>query len=339
MMRIKPTKTLYKQMNFSLRIVLLLIVTVVSSCKEKNISSEGDSSSQANIAAKKTQALLLTQPFDYDPSDKNKVTGDYINKKKITIPQNLATQSKWIMFEGPVLENDLVAYRYYADSRHRFDIYGKLVSDLVMDTVSWKYHDIMDWGSDILKVGNSLGMGSPAIYYEDSLYTLSSCEKKVIEVLENGNDRSIIRTIFTDLMIDDQKFDLVQDWSINAGEAWSEIKLKVVNGNLPKGMRFATGFVKHLPEIIQGSNLETFYAMNWGNQSFHEEGLGMAIMANMKYQPIQTMDDMSHAYYFENADKEVTYQFLSVWERDKNNIKDIKGFEQLINKASAKLQD
>jgi len=43
---------------------------------------------------------------------------------------------------------------------------------------------------------------------------------------------------------------------------------------------------------------------------------------------------MSHAYYFENADKEVTYQFISVWERDRNNVKDAKGFKQLIQKAN-----
>jgi len=288
-MRIKPTKSKYKKINFSLSLLLLLIVNTFSSCKEKSNSNESDSSSTTPVVTKKTQALLLAQPFDYDPSDKNKVTDDYIQKKKITIPQNLATQSKWIMFEGPVLENDLVAYRYYADSRHRFDIYGKLVSDLVMDTVSWQYHDIMDWGSDILKVGNSLGMGSPAIYYKDSLFTLSVCEKKEIEVIESGNNRSMIRTTFTGLMIDGQKIDLQQEWSLNKGEAWSEIKLKVLNGSLQEGMRFATGFVKHLSEVIQGSNQQTFYAMNRGNQSFHKEGLGMAIVANIKYQLNKSM--------------------------------------------------
>ncbi|MEM9823420.1 MAG: hypothetical protein AAF985_20220, partial [Bacteroidota bacterium] len=48
---------------------------------------------------KKTQALILTQAFEFDPKDKNKVTGDYVAQTKITVPQNLMTQSKWIMFE------------------------------------------------------------------------------------------------------------------------------------------------------------------------------------------------------------------------------------------------
>ncbi len=320
---------------FFLSIILPVIVfcyscnntpTQVDSAIEKNENKSSD-------VIKKTQALILTQPFEFDPSDKNKITGDYTAQSKITIPQNLATQSKWIMFEGPVLENDLVAYRYYADSRHRFDIYGKTVSDLVMDTVGWKYHDIMDWGTDILKVGNSLGLGSPAIWYKDTLFTLSDCGKKSIEIIDNNKNTSTIRTTFQNLNIEGQTFDLVQDWSIEAGQPWSEIHLKVTNGQLPKGMSFATGIVKHLPEIIQGEASNYFYAMNWGEQSFHKENMGMAILAEKKYQPEHVDDDLSHAYAFKNANQEVRYRFLSAWERDNNNAKDANGFKQLVEKS------
>lgn len=282
---------------------------------------------------KKTQALILTQPFDFDITDKNKMTSDYVTKEQLTIPQNLATQSKWIMFEGPVLENDLVAYRYYADSRHRFDIFGKTVSDLVMDTVSWKYHDIMDWGSDILKVGNSLGLGSPAIYYQDSLYTLSDCDQKTIEIIENGDNKSIIRTTFTQLNIEGQRFNLIQDWSIIAGQPWCEIHLRVIDGVLPEGMSFATGIVKHLPEIIVGNTDSCFYAMNWGKQTYHEEYMGMAILASNSYQPEHVADALSHAYRFAKADNEVKYKFLSVWEKDNNNVHDQTAFQLLVNNA------
>ena len=279
---------------------------------------------------KKTQALLLTQPFAYDANDKNKMTEAYVAQNKITVPNELAGQNKWIMFEGPVLENDKIAYRYYADSRHRFDIYGKTVEDLVMDTVSWQYHDIMDWGSDVLKVGNSLGIGSPAIWYQDSVYTLSDYREKTIEVIETGGNKSTIRTIFKGLTIDGKSFDLQQDWSIETGQAATEIHLKVLNGKLPKGMSFATGIVKHLPEITQGENADYFYAMNWGKQSYHKENMGMAVLAEKKYQAAQVADDLSHVYTFKNANKEVRYRFLAAWERDNNKVKNTKEFEKLV---------
>ena len=317
-------------------LVLLMTCSFYFSCKNSSTEVKKNIKKNETLTVdetKKTQALLLTQPFDFDPSDKNKVTGDYVAQTKIIIPQNLATQSKWIMFEGPVLENDKIAYRYYADSRHRFDIYGKTVPDLVMDTVSWKYHDIMNWGSDVLKVGNSLGLGSPAIYYQDTLFTLSNSDKKTIEVIENNAKVSLIRTTFKGLKIGKEKFDLVQDWSIEAGKPWSEIHLTVQDGELPKGMYFATGIVKHLPKIKTGESKDYFYAMNWGKQSFHKENMGMAILAASKYQPEPIADELSHAYVFKKASKQMKYRFLAAWERDMNQVKDEKGFKELVENS------
>lgn len=320
--------------NIQYLTLVILSAVFCFSCHPSPAAVDNSSAKKGTATSKKkTQALLLTQPFDFDPADKNKVTGDYVAQSKITVPQNLATQSKWIMFEGPVLENDLVAYRYYADSRHRFDIYGKTVADLVMDTVSWKYHEIMDWGSDILKVGNSLGLGSPAIWYQDSLFTLSNCAEKTIEIIDQEKKGSTIRTTFKNLNIDGKTFDLIQDWSIKAGVPWSEIQLKVINGQLPDGMYFATGIVKHLPEIVQGETVDYFYAMNWGLQSFHKENMGMAILAEKKFQPEHIVDELSHAYAFKNGNKEVRYRFMSVWERDNNKVTDATGFKHIVEQA------
>ena len=315
------------QGRYQIGLVFVVLVCMASTCKivaNQNLGVEKVSS------VKNTQALILVQDINYDVNNKDTIVSPYETQKVLHIPTDLAPQNKWIMFEGPVLENDQVAYRYYADSRHRFDIYGKTVSDLVMDTVSWDYHNIMDWGSDILKVGNSLGLGSPAIWYQDSLYTLSTCKEKVIEVIENGNDRSMIRTTFTALDIDGYKFDLIQDWSIVSGKPWSEINLKVINGSLPDKMRFATGIVKHLPEIIQGESQNTFYALNWGKQSYHNENMGMAIIADKSYAPVHVDDELSHAFAFNNADNEVTYRFLAAWERDSNNVQNSIDFKALV---------
>ncbi len=325
-------------MNRQAIIILFLTISVLTqSCKETPLEAKDSAATsikKAPSTEQKTQALILTQDFPYDTENADSISGPYIKKKKLSVPLNLKPQNKWFMFEGPVLENDVVAYRYYADSRHRFDIYGKQVSDLVMDTVGWKYHDIMDWGSDILKVGNSLGIGSPAIRYKDSLYYLTIWDNKTIEIIENGNDRSMIRTTFTGLKIEDFSFDLIQDWSIEAGASWSEISLKVPNGNLPDGMQFATGFIKHLPEISHGHYDDVFYAMNWGNQSFHNEELGMAIIAHYRYEPTHISDTFSHAYVFNKAENEVTYRFMSAWERDKSNVTDTEAFQQLVHNAS-----
>ena len=311
----------------------LLLIIGFFSCQNTSVQDAQKKVPESIKSKKKTQALLLTQPFEYDSLDKDKVTGDYVAQTKVTIPANLATQSKWIMFEGPVLENDVIAYRFYADTRHRFDIYGKRVPDLVMDTVSWNYHDIMDWGSDVLKVGNSLGLASPAIWFQDSLYTLSNSETKTIEVLENGNQQSSLRTTFGNFKLGNHTFDLIQDWSIQAGDAHSTIHLEVKKGTLPAGAFFATGIVKHLDAVQTGQTNNSFYAYTWGKQSFHEENMGMAIFADQKYQPESIPNKLSHTYIFKNAPTMVDYSFLAAWERGNSQVKTGEGFKKLVVEA------
>lgn len=323
---------------FSSFFALLFLGFVLTGCQEPTPTSTAEESTESQVTTKTadlTQALLLVQEAPFDVNDKNKVDGAYQPNQKITVPADLTPQNKWIMFEGPVLENDKVAYRYYADSRHRFDIYGKKVSDLVMDTVSWKYHAIMDWGSDILKVGSSLGMGSPAIYFEDKVYALEEAEKKTIEVLKTGGNKSVIRTVWTGLMIAGQKMNVVQDWSISAGDYFSTIDLSVEGGQLPEGMHFATGIVSHLPEATSGSANGYAYLMNWGKQSFHEEQLGMAVMAKDEYGPKAVEDELSHLLVFENAPEKVSYRFMAVWEQDQSNTKDAAGFAAMVEAAAS----
>lgn len=307
---------------------LCLISCILASCKN---SAKQNQMTNIKTHEKRTQAFLLTQDFDFDLNNKDLIKGEYVSRKKLEVPSDLVPQNKWFMFEGPVLENDLVAFRFYADSRHRFDIFGKTVSDLVMDTVSWDYHDIENWGSDILKVGNSLGIGSPAIWYQDSLYTLSNCDKKVIEIIESGDKESVIRTSFTNLTVEGKSFDLIQDWSIQPGLPWSKMSLKTVGDDLPKDMKFATGIVKHLPQISQREVNGNFFAFNWGKQSFHNENLGMAIIADNSYKPVLIEDKLSHAFVFDNAQNELSYRLVSVWERDNNNIRSAEAFEKFLS--------
>ncbi len=281
----------------------------------------------------KVQALLLRQPNAFEASNKNRLSGPYQPVQKIEVPHDLTPQNKWVMFEGPVLENDLIAYRFYMDSRHRFDIYGKRVADLVMDTVSWNYHDIMDWGSDILKVGNSLGMGSPAIWYQDSVYTLSQSEQKIVEITHQSHDFANIRTTFKGLEVAGHRFDLIQDWSIKAGEAWCEIKLEVINGRLPEGMHFATGIVKHLEDCKTQTHNRQLAAYTWGEQSFHHENMGMAVVIPAHFQPEKVKDADSHTFIMKNAVDKAHYRFLAAWERDLTGVKDLEAFVELVRRA------
>jgi hypothetical protein len=157
-------------------------------------------------------------------------------------------------------------------------------------------------------------MGSPGIYYQDSVYTLSDWKSKDIEILKSGGDETVLRTTFKDLKVGDQVFDVIQDWSLKVGNFWAGIHVYVKDGELPESMDWATGVVKHLPKSVSGNEGDFSYAYSWGEQSYHHENLGMAVMANEKYGGEIVNDELSHLMVFKSGAKGVEYRFMARWE-------------------------
>lgn len=308
---------------------------VILTCLCLGCQNQSDSTEETTAPISPTveaHVILKTQTIPFDIEQKAKIQTAYQDQQKIEVPANLAPQNKWVMFEGPVLENELIAYRFYMDSRHRSDIYGKIVADMVMDTVSWDYHNIMDWGSDILKVGNSLGIGSPAVYYQDSVYAFSEHGDKTVEVIKNNGPEAMVRFTFNDLKIGTETLTIVQDWSLKTGYPHSSVALNITKGQLPEGAHFATGVVRHLEQASSGVDDGNFYLYTWGKQSFHEQDMGMGILASEAFGPEIMPDELSHLVVFKNADQQVTYQFMAAWTEDIMQVKDAKTFqEKLVN--------
>ena len=277
-----------------------------------------------------TQVVLKIQDGPFLLEEKSKIKEEYTSPESLTVPKDLAPQNKWVMFEGPVLENELIAYRFYMDSRHRSDIYGKKTNDLVMDTVGWNYHDIMDWGTDVLKVGESLGIGAPAIWYQDSLYTLSNCREKTAKVIKAAGVEAQVEFIFEDLQFGSETQTIVQNWSITSGRPHAKVQLSIENGTLPEGAYFATGLVKHLEAAESGQQDQQFYLLSWGKQSYHEQNLGLGIVASSTYAPQIKEHPLNHLVIFEQSQSGVEYEFAAAWEADRMEINDAATFKKRL---------
>ncbi|MEL7146478.1 MAG: DUF4861 family protein, partial [Bacteroidota bacterium] len=89
-------------------------------------------------------------------------------------PSDHIAQSKPFLYqyEGPGWESELIAFRSYFDSRNGKDIFGKTRRQLITREIglSENYHELQDWGMDILKVGSSLGAGAIGMKKGDSLF-------------------------------------------------------------------------------------------------------------------------------------------------------------------------
>lgn len=315
-----------RKCQFNFHLFLFFIFLFFIGCSEQKGTVEDDKIEPAASA----QVVLKTQITPFVLAEKSAVKSEYKSQSKMTVPTDLAPQNKWVMFEGPVLENELIAYRFYLDSRHRSDIYGKKTNDLVMDTVGWDYHDIMDWGSDILKVGNSLGIGAPGIWYQDSLYTLSDCAEKNVEVTKSSGEKAEVLFTFKDLKIGEETRTITQRWSLSTGRPHSTVALKVEGAELPEGAYFATGIVKHIPEADSGSESGKFYISTWGKQSYHKQNLGMGIVADTVFSPQVKSHSLSHLVVFENSKAGVEYEFAAAWEADVMGVKSAEAFKKLL---------
>lgn len=311
-----------------------------------------------NMGAKEEIAATLSfvTPTDY-PEFKPRTNirfarkdKDYIEVTTATREEhviNTKTQEVWQM-EGIAWENDRIGFRNYFDRRNGMDIFGKVTTAMVLDEVGFKdnpsYHAFNPaWGVDVLKVGNSLGAGSIAYRYEDSLYRVGDNGLSTCTVLTEGPLRSVFRFNFENWKMGDQVLDVIHDVSIQAGAYYYESK--VVFKGTDKKTDFVTGIVNKKSESlreVQGiKKAKAFYTFDL--QSEDTTLLGMAVMVPSKsfvrtFETAAEGDGITETYCIEMdaaPGKGNTFRFYAVWERENDRWKTADGFDRLLATEAA----
>ena len=111
--------------------------------------------------------------------------------------------------DGPAWENDKVGFRHYLDGRNSKDVFGKQVSYMTPETVGLdaagavedNYHEMQEWGRDIMAVGSSAGIGGIGLLIGDSLYrlgvtvndTVNNVESTYFNIVTEGPVRSVLQ--------------------------------------------------------------------------------------------------------------------------------------------------
>jgi len=158
----------------------------------------------------------------------------FVPIKEHTRPRDHVAQSTPYLyqFEGPGWENDVVAFRSYFDSRNGKDIYGKLNKRMVLDSVGLpgtNYHNLAEWGMDILKVGPTLGAGSLAMQVDDSLYRLGPTRDAHFRLVANGPVRSIIELIYEGWEVAGEEYTLREVITIRPGTWFYQSDVTLLN--------------------------------------------------------------------------------------------------------------
>jgi hypothetical protein len=200
-------------------------------------------------------------------------------------PKNNDTETSQVTYfmEGPVWENDLVAFRNYFDARNGMDIFGKKVRRMVFgDTslVNQDYHQMQDWGMDILKVANSLGAGAIAMELNDSIYRIDSADRAGYRLISEGPLRAVLQLDFLGWKLKDRNYNIVHRISIWGGTPCylSEVTVSGLKGD----EKLVTGIVNLHSDtlIVEEVDDAVMLAATHDKQSYLGEYLGLGILMN-----------------------------------------------------------
>ena len=259
----------------------------------------------------------------------------YVSVDSIRVPDEVTDQSFYFKFEGPGWESDKVAYRFYLDWRNAVDVFGKISKDMVLPQVGLNdddsYHILSNWGMDILKVGNSLGIGSIATWTGKKAERVSQTDSIICTIENDGDLFSEIRTRYYNWQNVNGNVNLDSRLFITAGSriTKNEISIEGTINNI------ATGIVKQNLPIIKGTaDTEWGYIATWGKQSLNNDNLGLVIFFKNKHAIEITEDEYNYVVVLEpEKDNEVKYYFAAVWEKENGKIITKEDFINYINNS------
>lgn len=240
-------------------------------------------------------------------------------------------------YEGPGWESDLVAFRTYFDSRNGKDIFGKTKPALQVTKIGLEgnYHELADWGMDVLKVGSSLGAGALAMYKNDSLYRLGDTDLAAFKVITEGPVRSVFELRYDGWEVAGATYGVTETISIWAGKRSYSSVVSLKGGQKDT---LVSGIV-NLKNLEAKQIEEERYAVNFthGKQSENNDELGMALLvpkagsAGFGSAPDEG-EGVTNTYtaLLKPVNDSYEYHFYAGWVLENQAFKDASAFEAAL---------
>lgn len=238
-----------------------------------------------------------------------------------------------IRYEGPGWENNRIGYRLYLDWRNAIDIYGKKTSENILPIVGQdgfdSYHNMSDWGADILKAGKGIGIGSIDRYLNKEKLHFREVDSTIATVANKANE-SVVKVNYYGWKTASDNIDFVSELTIKPNNLYTQHTIKA--SKEIKGI--CTGIVKQKnTETLkkESKNKKWAYLATYGEQSLVPDKLGMAIFYEISTIESTEDTDLDYLLVFKPTTKAVTFYLLGAWEQEVNGIKSKEEFEKYLN--------
>ncbi len=262
-------------------------------------------------------------------------------------------------------ENDKMGFRNYFDCRNVKDLFGKLQPGLIIDKIHTPemgdYHQLADWGMDVLHCGSSLGSGGLAILENDSLIRLGSTKVYEYQKVIEGPVRSVFDLKYKGWDVNGEELEAVERISIYPGKYWfqSDVIVSGFSGQKQLATGIVTSLLKNEPYAFDAG--EEYRAIaTLDVQSLNDDELGMAVMVpkqdatvidrttdinffDLGYETVPAKNFsyvISETYYIAQEianNLPARHYFFAVWGLENPKWKEIDHFEAYINEEADKL--
>lgn len=261
------------------------------------------------------------------------------NVDKLKLAPEHTDHSFDIRYEGPGWESNKIGYRLYLDWRNAIDIFGKKTSAMVLPQVGQdnfdSYHEMSDWGADILKAGKGIGIGSIDRYLNNEKLHFREVDSTIAAVMNKTNE-SVVKVNYYGWKTASDKIDFTSELTIKPDQLYTKHTIhasKEIQG-------ICTGIVKQKnTEVLkkESKNKKWAYIATYGTQSLVPDKLGMAIFYEVKTAESVLETELDHLVVFKPSTKTNSFYLLGAWEQEKDGIKSQEEFVKYLDQKLEEL--
>ena len=267
------------------------------------------------------------------------IGGTFKNVEKLKLAPEHTDHSFDIRYEGPGWESNKIGYRLYLDWRNAIDIFGKKTEAIILPQVGQdgfdSYHEMSDWGSDILKAGKGIGIGSIDRYLNKERLHFYEVDSTIAKV-ENKVKSSGVKINYYGWKSASDKIDFTSELTINPDQRYTKHTIQASQAIAG----ICTGIVKQKnTEVLKkvSRSKKWAYLATYGAQTLVPDKLGMAIFYEIKTIESEVDAEFDHLLIFKPTTKPTSFYFLGAWEQEVNGIKSKEDFVKYLDEKLALL--